>query len=95
MKEDGFLAMVHCAMLQVGKEIGGFAFVDDMDLCVSRSRLVSHIAEIMQQLVSHWEGLLCATGGALIPEKCFWYLLNITWDMGNGITNCQVPLLLT
>jgi len=24
---------------------------------------------------SNWEGLLRATGGALVPEKCFWYLV--------------------
>jgi len=29
----------------------------------------------MQQVVTNWEGLLRATGGALVPDKCFWYLI--------------------
>jgi len=78
MKEDVFLAMVKCAMLQLAKEIGGFTFINDMDLCLPGPRLASHISKLMQQLVTHWEGLLHTTGGALVPEKCFWYLLNIT-----------------
>jgi len=39
----------------------------------------------MQQSVDHWEGLLRATGGTLVPTKCFWYLIdfhrtNNTWQ---------------
>jgi len=39
----------------------------------------------MQGLVTTWEGLLCATGGALVTEKCFWYLIDFEnrhgkWD---------------
>ncbi len=30
----------------------------------------------MQQAVTNWEGLLRATGGALVPEKCFWYFID-------------------
>jgi len=30
----------------------------------------------MQQLVNLWHGLLKATGGNLVLEKCFWYLID-------------------
>jgi len=29
-----------------------------------------------------WAGLLRATGGTLVPEKCFWYYIHNTWDKG-------------
>jgi len=34
----------------------------------------------MQQLVDNWEGLLHATGGALVPTKCFWYHIDFHWE---------------
>jgi len=67
-------------------KLSGFAFVDDMDLCVTHpSNKGSEVAKHMQGSVSTWEGLLCATKGALVPEKCFWYLIdfehrNGKWD---------------
>jgi len=82
MKDDGFLALVQCTMSQVSRGIGGFVFVDDTDLCMSGPGPSSHVVELMQQLVTNWEGLLWTTGGALILEKCFWYLLHICWDNG-------------
>jgi len=34
----------------------------------------------MQLLVDHWEGLLQATRGTLVPTKCFWYLIDFQWS---------------
>ncbi len=34
----------------------------------------------MQRSVTQWEGLLRATGGVLVPTKCFWYLLDLSWS---------------
>jgi len=33
----------------------------------------------MQQSLAMWHGLLQATGGELVPEKCFWYLVDFKW----------------
>jgi len=33
----------------------------------------------MQASLTMWHGLLQATGGDLVPDKCFWYLLNFQW----------------
>jgi len=34
----------------------------------------------MQQAVTHWEGLSQAMGRALVPEKCFWYLIDFKYS---------------
>jgi hypothetical protein len=33
----------------------------------------------MQEVVDHWEGGLRATGGAIVPSKSYWYLLDYKW----------------
>jgi len=82
IKEEGFLELVHCAMSQVSRAVGGFAFVDDTDLCMSGPESSSQTAALMQQSVTTMEGLLWTTGGTLVPKKCFWYLIHIQWDNG-------------
>jgi len=61
--------MVHCAMSQIWKLLGGLTFVDNTDLCMAGPETIPHTVKLMQQSVMHWEGLLWVTGGALIPEK--------------------------
>ncbi len=82
MKEDGFLAMVSCTMSSHKKSIGGLAFVDNTNLCVSGQLTLEMMVSQMQQLVTQWEGLLRSTGGALVPDKCFWYLIKQVWMEG-------------
>jgi hypothetical protein len=33
----------------------------------------------MQRSVDRWEGGLRATGGALVPAKSHWYLIDFVW----------------
>jgi hypothetical protein len=64
-----------------------YAFVDDTDLVhIAKdvdTRGPTIIAE-MQSALDHWEGGLKATGGALVPEKSYWYLIDFTaqWNRG-------------
>jgi hypothetical protein len=62
-----------------------FAFVDDTDV-VPRARDVSTPGEDvlpeMQDVVNQWEGSVRATGGALVPSKSYWYLLDFLWKSG-------------
>ena len=37
----------------------------------------------MQRSLDHWEGGIRATGGAIVPEKSHWYLIDFKWDQGN------------
>ena len=60
----------------------GFAFVDDTDLIHSAKSMeddFTKIGEAMQASVDDWEGGICATGGAIVPEKSHWYLVSFDW----------------
>jgi hypothetical protein len=66
-------------------KIVGFAFVDDKDLLRASSvgrKTCGEVAQEMQQGLDLWEGLLKATGGALVPEKSYWYLIDFKWKDG-------------
>jgi len=80
MRSDGFYAQVLLAISLLSQQIVSFAFVDDTDLCMFGHHVNSqNITNEMQQSVNYWEGLLRTTGGALIPNKCFWYLIDFKW----------------
>jgi len=80
---DGFLATFICTLSLHQQSLAGFGFVDDTDLCISDStNQVAQVAEKMQQSLSLWAKLLHANGGVLVPEKCFWYLLDLQWAHG-------------
>ena len=36
----------------------------------------------MQEALDHWEAGLTATGGAIVPSKSFWYLVDYKWTQG-------------
>jgi len=77
MHEDGSDALLMGAISHQQQQILGFAFVNNTDLCVMHtSNAAPQVIQQMQWAVTHWEGLLRAMGGALVPEKCFWYLVD-------------------
>jgi len=77
MRQDGFYALLLGAISLQQKQVAGFAFINDTDLCVTHhTNKAEHMVNKVQQAVTHWEGLLRATGGALVLEKCFWYLID-------------------
>ena len=56
----------------------GALFVDNTDLYTWKEDYVDP-GEVWTQAqleLEHWSSLLNATGGALKPEKCFWYLID-------------------
>jgi exonuclease III len=57
-----------------------FAFVDDTDLIHSKDRSFPNpqFLQQAQNALNLWEGLLHATGGALAPEKSYWYWVEVT-----------------
>jgi len=94
MWTDGFYAHLMTAISGMDKKLVSFAFIDDMDLCAYSPHITSpNIQNEMQQSVDHWEGLLRATGGTLVPTKCFWYLINFkhTNNTWHYITKTQKP----
>jgi len=77
MQQDGFYALLMGAISHQQQMIWGFAFVNDTDLCMMHAlNSMDQVIKQMQQSVNHWEGLLWATGSALVPEKCFWHLVD-------------------
>jgi len=83
LQQQGFFAQIIGSISLHSRKLSSFAFVDDTDLCVTHSsNNITQVASHMQRLVSTWEGLLRATGGALVPEKCFWYLID--FELHNG-----------
>jgi hypothetical protein len=60
--------------------------VDDTDLIHSTSDPTVEIETLLaeaQQALTLWEELLGATGGALAPEKSYWYLIDVVYKNGN------------
>jgi len=76
----------------------GFAFINDTDLCIFGPQVNDqNVQEEMQNSVNQWEGLLRTTGGALVPTKYFWYLIDFQY-MNNKwtyVTKSQHPGQLT
>ena len=62
----------------------GAMFVDDLDLYTWKDDITDPHELVLQSQreVSQWCLLLNATGGALKPEKCFWYLLDYSCKGG-------------
>jgi hypothetical protein len=59
--------------------------VDDADLVqtiIKEDQNFLDVAAQMQRALSAWEGGLKATGGAIVPEKSHWYLIDFIWDSG-------------
>jgi len=60
--------------------LAGLAFIDDTDLIVNDYRnTTAAVTGKMENSLTMWHGLLHATGGKLVPEKYFWYLIDFKW----------------
>jgi hypothetical protein len=62
-----------------------FAFVDDTDVVHGARDVATPGEDVlpeMQDVVNRWEGSVRATGGALVPSKSYWYLLDFSWKSG-------------
>jgi hypothetical protein len=84
MKDEGFWFMYKTSVN--GKELHfvGYSFFYDTDIIQSGQpgEPFRVMATHMQASMATWEGGLRATGGALEPEKSFWYLIRFFWNNG-------------
>ena len=74
----------------------GYAFVDDTDLVVNDplpSASSTSVIDRLQTSINFWESSLRASGGALVPSKCHWYLVDYSWR--NGKWQLLPPLCLS
>jgi hypothetical protein len=80
MKKEGFGYSVWTLIRQRAITLACFAYVDDADLIhaeADRKVPTQQVLQRAQEALKLWEELLHATGGALAPEKSFWYLIEV------------------
>lgn len=72
------------------KDIKGLGFVDDTTLVQSAKddEPISSLISRTEEYLNQWNHHLRLTGGALVPTKCFWYLIhttshNSTWNVAS------------
>jgi hypothetical protein len=60
----------------------GYYFVENTDTIQSEQDTQDppNVAQRMQSGIDTWDGGIRVTGGALEPEKSFWYLISFFWD---------------
>ncbi len=77
-------------MKTAGQLIGGL-LVDDTDLMHVNMREEEHTIDVhdrLQDAIANWGKLLIATGGALKPSKCSYYVISFKWK-ANGAWSCS------
>jgi hypothetical protein len=85
MKKEGFGYSAWTLIRQRAITLACFAYVDDADLIHAendRRRTTRQMMERAQEALKLWEGMLHATGGALAPEKSYWYLVEVIRSNG-------------
>ncbi len=83
LKISGYGVEMASALSQEVTSLSCYAFVDDCDVIqVAKSTATSgtEVADQIQAAMNTWDGGLRATGGALVPRKSFWYLLDFKWE---------------
>jgi hypothetical protein len=82
MRTAGFGFSLFTALTVSAVSFVCYAFVDDANLVHTAKDVHTRGPTVlveMQQALDHWEGGLKATGGALVPSKSYWYLINFVW----------------
>ena len=69
-----------------------FSFVDDTE-AIEAARDIwqtgKDIFERIQEAAKLWSGGIRTTGGAINPEKSFWWLIDFIWNPTNGTWTCR------
>ncbi len=81
-KRKGHGAKFLCPISKLNCHIAGVIFVDDTDLLHINMYVNEGVDETLlhlQESITNWGKLLLATGGALKPCKCFYYLISFEW----------------
>jgi hypothetical protein len=85
MRTHGFGTEFVSALSGALVKFVGYAFVDDTDLCqTARAQTDSGavVAACLQEAVHCWAGTIRATGGAIVPQKSHWVLIDFKWKHG-------------
>ena len=93
MKAEGYGFSAWSVISQRALSLMCFGFIDDTDLILNSKdpSLPTHeLVHNAQSELATWEGLISATGGALAPEKSYWYLIDVNPD-GSYNTKADSP----
>ena len=90
---EGFGARITSPISRHVMETMGTIFVDDtnLDVWLPAYRSTGEIWAEMQESVDMWGNLLNATGGAVKPEKCYWYAVDYVCEDGLWRYAPEVP----
>lgn len=85
----GILCIAPCS--EETSLISGFAFVDDADLAemAGQDDTIIDLMIKAQDGLDLWEGGIWATGGAIVPEKSDWVLVDFEWSTNGRWTYKQ------
>jgi hypothetical protein len=81
-KKKGHGAHILCPITRLRGHIAGVLFVDDTDLMhfrMDRNEDELEVSHHLQESITNWGKLLIASGGALKPIKCFYYIISFKW----------------
>jgi hypothetical protein len=99
-RKGGHISMITSPVSGTPIEFMGKIFVDDTDLLtmLQDTFSVTEILPMAQDNLDKWASLLIATGGALNPSKCYWYMIsskccNGLWEYHNN-TQHKLAILL-
>jgi hypothetical protein len=82
LRSKGFGLQLMSPITQSPLSFVGYSFVDDTDIVQSDGSTIYNTVKKQQEAVDTWEGGRKVTGGALSPEKSYWYLVAFTWTGG-------------
>ena len=80
MRSKGFGFKMNSSIKNTEINFVCFSFVDDTDLVHTFED--DEDFDKMQEVVSTWEQNLATTGGAIVPEKSYWYPIDFVWRKG-------------
>jgi len=100
MQEEGFCTIFEALISDEEIRFVGYTLVDDTDLILTAKLSTDTFLEVaneMQGGLDLWEGLLKVTGGAIVPFKSFWYLIDFEWKEGKWAykSSSEAPATLT
>jgi len=85
LRAEGFGTIFKLAITGDTIHYVGFSFVDDTDQIETARSAEEKAQEViikMQGGIDCWDGGIKVTGGAIVPYKSHWYLLDFIWENG-------------
>jgi len=83
MQSEGYGFDTWSVISQWAMSLVCFGFIDDTDLILNSTDpdvTCNDLVATAQQALDTWERLINVTGGALAPEKSYWYLIDVNSD---------------